>query len=383
MRYLAYLFPILINIMNGGMFFITAQRFEEEHYSKMFSTGTMVTWAFTYSIMSLVVGRFVNEARSAKLVCIASLMLMCTMIGAIVFPSLNMQFVWMASLGTAGAIYCTSFQVFMKSLENGKANGVVRSTALYTAAWSLGLGLGAFLFGIMDWRISYAINACFALLISIGVILIDVFCRRRVKPFPAQEAMNAPEESGVEPLYRGRPNMVMLGWIGGFLGTFTISILRTMEQGRAVELGLSRFHSAMVLAVVSYVQALVGLMLIKGKLWMYNRMPLLLTGLCGILGLLGVGYMSSLPLLYLSAVLYGTFSCAFYFRFVFLALVHPTKGGFYVSINEAMVGISSTVAPFCAGLMSKCLSISGIFTCCAVIVGLSTVVQMFMAKDQH
>ena len=177
--------------------------------------------------------------------------------------------------------------------------------------------------------------------------------------------------------------MVIMGWIGGFLGTFTISILRTMEPARAVELGLSRFNSAMVLAMVSYVQALMGLMLIRGKLWMYNRLPLLLTGLCGAIGFLGVGYMRSLPLLYLSTILYGIFSCAFYFRFVFLALVHPTKGGFYVSINEAMVGISSTVAPFCAGLMSKCLDISGIFACCAVIVGISTVVQMFMAKDQH
>jgi hypothetical protein len=130
-------------------------------------------------------------------------------------------------------------------------------------------------------------------------------------------------------------------------------------------------------------QAAMGLMLIRGRLWMYNRMPLLLTGVCGVLGLLGIGYMSSLPLLYLSAVLYGAFSCAFYFRFVFLALVHPTKGGFYVSINEALVGVSSTVAPFCAGLMSKCLSISGIFMSCAVIVALSTLAQMLMAKEQR
>lgn len=383
MRYLAYLFPILINIMNGGMFFITAQRFAEAHASKMLITGTMVMWAFMYSVASLVVGRFVTEARSAKMICVASLMLMGTMIGAIVFPSLNMQFVWMAGLGISGALYCTAFQVFMKCLENGEANGVVRSTSLYTAAWSLGLGLGPFIFGVMDWRISYGINAVFALLISIGVMLIDRYCRSGQQTSVQQNEAQASAEGNVEPLYRGRPNMVMLGWIGGFLGTFTISILRTMEPARAVELGLNRFNSAMVLAVVSYVQALVGLMLIRGKLWMYNRMPLLLTGLCGVLGLLGIGYLQSLPLLYLSAVLYGTFSCAFYFRFVFLALVHPTKGGFYVSINEAMVGISSTVAPFCAGLMSKCLSISGIFTCCAVIVGLSTVVQMSMAKDQH
>ncbi len=383
MHYLAYIFPILINIMNGGMFFITAQRFAEAHASKMLITGTMVMWAFMYSVTSLVVGRFVTEARSAKMICVASLMLMGTMIGAIVMPSLNMQFAWMAGLGISGALYCTAFQVFMKCLEKGQANGLVRSTALYTAAWSLGLGLGPFIFGVMDWRISYGINAAFAMLISIGVMLIDRYCRGNEEAPVQQNQAQDIAENSVEPLYRGRPNLVVMGWIGGFLGTFTISILRTMEPARAVELGLSRFNSAMVLAMVSYVQALMGLMLIRGKLWMYNRLPLLLTGLCGAIGFLGVGYLHSLPLLYLSTILYGIFSCAFYFRFVFLALVHPTKGGFYVSINEAMVGISSTVAPFCAGLMSKCLDISGIFACCAVIVGISTVVQMFMAKDQH
>ena len=383
MHYLAYIFPILINIMNGGMFFITAQRFAEAHASKMLITGTMVMWAFMYSVASLVGGRFVTEARSAKMICVASLMLMGTMIGAIVMPSLNMQFVWMASLGISGALYCTAFQVFMKCLEKGQANGLVRSTALYNAAWSLGLGTGPFIFGVMDWRISYGINAVFALLVAIGVMLIDKYCRCNAQLPSSQDGVLSPEESGTEPFYKGRPSMVMLGWVGGFFGTFTISILRSMEPARAVELELSRFHSAMVLASVSYVQAIVSLLLLRGRLWMYNRMPLLLTGVCGVLGFLGIGYLHDLPLLYLSAVLYGIFSCTFYFRFVFHALVHPTKSGFYVSINEAIVGISSTVAPFCAGLMSKGLSVSGIFLCCAVIVGLSTVVQLFMAKEQR
>jgi len=382
MHYLVYIFPVLINIMNGGMFFITAQRFAEANAPKMFINGTMMTWALFYSVGSIIVGRFINEARSARAICIASLMLAGTMIGAILLPSLNMQFAWMMALGIAGALYCTAFQVFMKCLENGEANGIVRSTALYTASWSLGLGLGPFIFGIMDWRISYGINAFFAVMIALGVMIIDAKCRKS-RPASCNGAAQSCEAANAEALYSGRPDMVWLGWIGGLLGTFTISILRPMVPARAVELGFSRFNSAMIIAVVSYVQAILALLLLKSKLWMYNKTPLILSGLCGILGLLGLSFLNNLPLLYLSSVLYGTFSLAFYFRFVFHSLVHPTKSGFYISVNEALVGISSTVAPLCAGFASKCLSIPEIFMCCAGIAAISTIVQVFMAKDQH
>ncbi len=379
MRYLVYIFPILINMMNGGMFFITAQRFAEAGASKMLITGTMVTWAFLYSIMSVIVGRFVTEARSAKMIFFAALMLMGTMLGAILLPSLNMQFVWLLCLGIAGAIYCTAFQVFMKYLENGQDGGIVRSTALYTAAWSTGLGLGPFIFGVMDWRISYGINAFFSLLIAIGILLIErVYCKNKAV---AEKSVEAKPVQEVEPLYRDKPDLVMLGWIGGFLGTFTISILRTLEPARAVELGFSRFNSAMIIAVVSYTQAVLALLLLRGRLWMYSSKILVISSLCGIAGFLGFAYASKPIYMYISAILYGICSVCFYFKFVFHSLVHPVKSGVYISINEALVGISGTTAPLCAGFLAGAgLSISNIFVCCAAVVFVSMIIQIAMAK---
>ena len=61
LRVFIYLFPILINYVLGGVFFITAFRFSEAGSPEILITGTTAMWAIIYSLSSLIVGRIVNE----------------------------------------------------------------------------------------------------------------------------------------------------------------------------------------------------------------------------------------------------------------------------------------------------------------------------------
>lgn len=376
-RYIVYLCPLLVNMLQGGMFFITAYRFSEAGAAKWLITGTMAMWAAVYALTSALVSRLVTEQRAVKMILGASAGLFLTSVGALVFSSLNMQYFWLFTLGCSAAFYCSAFQLFCKKLENGSSGGIVRSTALYTASWSFGLATGPFLFGMLSWQAGYVVNSTMALVIAAAVIYANAASRR----LPSKsEATPVAETAPTASEYKGRPDLIMMAWIGAFLGTCTIAIVRTLEPALAVELGIGQFHAGMILAMVSYVQAAVGLLLIFGKQWMYRILPIAFLCLCGITGLFLFGFTSNLILLYLAAIIYGIFSAGFYFTLVFHALVHPTKSEKYVPINEVLVGAASIFAPFLGGFFAQHFTISAVFYGAAATVIISLIAQVLIIR---
>jgi len=346
MHYLVYLFPILLNMMDGGMFFITAYRFSEAGASKMLITGTMVSWALAYCITVMLSGRLVNSRRAPYLIILGCLGMLGASLGGVLLPALMLQFVWIGLLGIGSGLFAPGFQVFMKSLECGSNGGTVRSVALYTFAWSLGIAIGPFIFSVLDWHIAYYINSVCSLLIALGIWLIGKYCPRKED--------NSNEPPVQEPMFAGFPNLVLVGWLGGFCVSMCVSIVRSLEPDLAVQFNVGQLHGGLVQALVSFAQALTGLAFCRSQTWMYEKKSLLIAALLGIAGLLlmtlgkcNVAYM------YLAAILCGIYTGIAYYMFTFHSLVHPTKNGFYVSMNELLVGIASVVCPFFSGILAS------------------------------
>ena len=151
LRVFIYLFPILINYVLGGVFFITAFRFSAAGSPEILITGTMAMWAIIYSLSSLLVGRIVHEKNAGRIITRAGFFLALVSLGFVIFPNLHLQYLWIALTGIGTAFYCTPFQVFMTSFEGkGSPSGIVYSTAMYTSSWSIGMASGPFIFGILD-----------------------------------------------------------------------------------------------------------------------------------------------------------------------------------------------------------------------------------------
>ena len=340
---------MLVNMMFGGMFFISSYRFAEAGAPKLKIVGTMIAWAVVYSLFSMVSGRIVNSRRAARMIMLGCVFMFIAAAGAIGFPGLDLQYLWLCVVAFGGALYATAFQVYMKALEEGASGGTVRSVAYYTTAWSLGIAIGPFIFGLIPWRAAYLFNAAGAVFIAVGTYIIS----RHVEKKGAAEstAVAVPEQ---EPLYRGQPDLVWAGWAIGMGASMFVSILRSLEPDLAVQFGIGKFHGAMVLALVSFVQAVTALFLSRSRLWMYRRLPVILLPILGVVGMcLCTCGARSLPLMYLGAVFCGIYSCHGFFLFTFHALIHPTKNGVYVSINEALVGVSGIVTPFLGGLIAS------------------------------
>lgn len=67
--------------------------------------------------------------------------------------------------------------------------------------------------------------------------------------------------------------------------------------------------------------------------------------LCGFIGMLLFWCGNGIWAFYAGAIIYGIYSSGAFFYLVFHSLVHPEKGGKYVSLNEVIVGFTSIIAP--------------------------------------
>lgn len=356
MRFLVYLFPLLINIVAGGTFFITAYRLSKAGVNSTLVGATLAAWAIPYAVSSLLVGKFTHEKNAAKLVICGAFAIALDSLAFLIFDGLYMQFLWLAVNGVCFALYCTPFQVFSKSLETtGRKTtlltGAVHSASLYTASWSLGIAIGPFIFGFLSYKTGFSLNALFGILIGVSLWAIDCTLRKKsVSGNSVTEEETAPAElsSGEENPF---PDMVMAGWLLGLAVSISVTIARTMIPNRAVALDFSRTDAAMILCTLSVVQSLFALSMYHSKKWMYKVLPVAVLGVCGVIAVMLFGLCTDRILFYAGAVIYGIFSGGSYYALVFHSLAHPTKSAKYVAVNEAVVGISNITAPTLAGYL--------------------------------
>lgn len=328
------------------MFFITALRCSQANAPGWVVGATLSTWSLVYSVVSFIAGKITTVKNSVMLISAGGLMITAASAGFLLFPGVYSQFIWIALTGVAAATYCTSFQVFAKSIEQDQNTGVVRATALYTASWSLGMATGPFVFGLLPINVSFIINAVFGLVIAGGIVAVSLNVKRGERTVSAEQG-TVPQESGT------LPDCVWAGWIIGGVGTIAIFVIRSLVPYRANLLAFSRAEAGLILAAVSFVQAFTALALIKVKTMMYKPLPVILAGGCGIASLLLFGFSGSLVSFAIAAVLFGMYSGYFYFMFVYHSLISPVNSTRYVAINEIIVGVMGTIGPFAAGMLTS------------------------------
>lgn len=384
LKVIIYLFPILVNYLGGGMAYITANRFSEAGADKIFVSSTSAVWAVAYFCVSLCMGKLVTEKRAVPMIISAAFLLALFSVGFLVIANVYFQYVWIFLYGIAMATYCTPFQVFMKRIGGG-TNGVVYSTAMYTWSWSFGNACGPFIFGSLpNWEVGFIINAIIATALGIMVIMTNAYLNKHPQVAP-EDTTQTTSNSPATNLYKGRPDLAWLGWLGLIVGFSTLCIVRTLQQDLLLtELNIGRDHSGYMLTCLGLVQGFFAMSLMKSKTWMYSPIPNILAGAVGIASMLLIATGKNVLAFYVASTIYGFYSGYYYFMLVFHSLIHPTKSGKYVGINEAVVGIVGILASVGGGALADLTSNRTTFVVCAVCIALITIVQStILAKTQH
>lgn len=293
-------------------------------------------FALAYSLASVAVGRVLTEANAGRLVAVSGLWTAAVTLAMIAWPDLRALWGLLPLLAAGVALFFVPFQVFMKTVDREQARPLRHSTALYTFSWSAGYAIGPFVAGALwsrfDWRHGLAFAAAASLFTFFGVR------RLRAADGPPAPAMAMAEESNP-------PDLAWMAWLCGGLGCLSIAVIRGVFPSTGEHCRLEKIEIGNAFALLSGVQALVGLLLGAGRTWMYRPGPLLGFALCGAAGLGLFAFASTAPGFYAAAILYGVYSGSFFFYFVWHSLVHPEKSSRYIAVNEAVVGLTGVFGP--------------------------------------
>lgn len=366
MKIIFYLLPCVMNIIMGLFFFITMRRLAISGADSFAISGTMAVWAFIYAIVSALLGVVQNKKNATRFILAGEGILILSMAGFLIFPGMDMQYVWLFGSGIGTAMFFAPFQVIVKMLDgNETAQGTLPKTAaIYTFSWSFGFASGPFIaamiWGLLSpetgWRTCYKINILLVLAVTCVVWFLHCFIRRKNKAgelAAGQDRKTAASESELAREEKKKlPDLAVLGWIVAGTGFITIAMLRTQIPYRCGLLEMSTAQQGIILAAVSYVQAFLALSLWKSRRWMYHPFPIALAALCGIAALLLFAFTESYPVYVFAGLLYGCYSGAFCFFFAYHALANPEKSHRYVAVNEVIVGSTSVFSPLAAGLIA-------------------------------
>jgi len=349
---LIYVLPAAMDLVSGLVLFVATVRASEMGGEALRAASVLTVWSLVYVTSCPVVGRFVKPGNAAGLV-LGGILVLAVACGSLAYAAAYVPMLLLVAATALGAaLFFPPFQIFMKDVGAADGRSLAASTGLYTFFWSAGYACGPLVSGLLmqrgasngqGWRVSYLLGAGLCILLSVGFLLM-----RRAGSRSAVAAPVPPVSSDAP---TGRRDFAWLGWIVAGVGLVGYSMIRSVFPARALNvLHLAEGNVGAILFVVSLSQALTGLAMTKSRAWMYRPLPLVAFSIAGLAGILCFGFASSLLLLLGGSVLFGVYTGFFYFFLVYHALVHPTKAGHYVALNESVVGIAGVAAPLAAGL---------------------------------
>ncbi len=379
MKYLFYVLPALVNIITGVFFFITPKRLADSGANSFMVALTIAVWAAVYAVTAFSLGYIQNKRNATKLIFIGQGILLASMVGLLVFQAETMQYIWLLGTGLGTAMFFAPFQMVVKMFEkeDHSLNSVAKSTGIYTFSWSTGLASGPFIAALVwgmfsqehGWKYCYGINILLILFVIACVIFMRKFVNEklRLEETPVQDGKETEIPAVKEAEFtRTLPDLMVAAWVLTILGYIGIMMMRTHLPDYCTKtLRMTTVEQGIVIAVISYTQGLVGLGFWKLGRRLYHPGPAVITSIGGVAALLIFALNSGWIPYLLGAVLLGCFSGMFCFLCTFHALVHPEKTPRYVSVNETIVGVTSTFAPLLGGYLSMLINPVFPFYLCA------------------
>lgn len=397
-RIFIYLFPAAIDTVLALVFFVCTVQLADMGESAFRVSAILTIWAIVYMVVNLILTRVVTARNAAWLImagCLGSA-------GLAIGYTFSQTFVWglyalMVGQGIATALFFAPFQVFMKQMDAGKAKSICSSTGWYTFSWSTGFALGPFVAGFLwpriGWSGCHVLSGILAGAIAVAIYLLKHHGDEAHSAIANRQPPDASDlPGGVEgelppvtdrseeqtrPIdYSKMPDMAWAAWLFVGVAHVVITLIRGVLPSSGVACELTKPQLGLVFFLISAVQASMGLVLTRSRWWMYRPLPLLVFGVFGLIGLVLFSFAQTWGVFLLAAFCFGIYSGSFFFYFVFHSLVHPANSARYVSINEAVIGLTGAMGPILGGLVADHVGLNASY---GVAVGLIVLVVVAQA----
>lgn len=377
-KLIVYLFPVLVNIIAGGVLFCTNDYLSRSGASSMTVGATSGTWYVIYIVVSLLCGRLLRYFRAVQLISAGGLLMAAACAGLAFCQNTVGIFTGLFFCGIGIGLYCAPFETYMDAVSPDD-QPLVKATASYTFAWSLGVGVGPFISALLaGWVPKLLTYSAMALVTTVGILVLDKYCRKN--NLLAGHGTHTVQKDE----YEGFPKLIMLAWATGTIATIAITVVRSFWPYKASTIGLDAQTSGYIMALASFGQCIPVIFLARCRTWMYKWWMIVLAGLVESIGLLMLWRSGDTAELYLASLLVGIGSGIWYNFFTFHALVDRKNAARNASVNEALVGVAATVGPFVAGMVTSPQHPGTSFMFCAIMMAVSlAVVGTGMARRRH
>ena len=395
-RFLIYLFPAVADVIIAATMFVCSNRLADAGQSRTVVAVVFAAWAIAYIAGNQILARLVTSRNAAAMMITANLLFTATAVVFVLIENVWAIYGTMAVLAVASALFFLPFQLFMKAVEPDQHQGVVRSVAMYTFAWSLGFGSGPFIAGFiyqgLGWQWCFAFTGLIGLLTACGIQMLKHHAKHHhgEAVSPSQPAcINVGDLN-----YHAMPDLALLQWVVAGVGCLGIYSLLALLPSVGVSFAIPKSQIGSIIASLYIMQALVGLSLIRGRIWMFRPIPVTGFAAFGLVSMVGFGVsllpalggleLLTVPLrticLYVSVACYGVFSGSFFFGLVFHSLVHPHRSAKYVAINEMVVGICGVAGPVIAGTTADMFGFTAFPMVLIVMIMGATILQFVVLK---
>lgn len=339
-------------VLSSALFMATV--WAAEHGSSASAVSNLLSaWSVIYMLSSLAIGRVVTRRNAAWLLIAACLVTAAQSFALAHCSSLWSLYLLIGLLGVSMGVFWTPFQVFMKVVGEERQRPITQSVGLYTFSWSMGYAIGPFSAGFLwdrlGWQSCHGLNAAVVLMVAFGIWLVKHHATARPAPPPE---VGPPPGSRQDVIYARMPDLAWMGWVFGGVCCMAVSMVRGVFPTTGDDLHLSKLSQGLTMATLSAFQGLTGIALGYGRWWMYRPWPILVVGAAGTAALVLFALASAPSLFYMAAACFGLYTGSMYFYLVFHSLVHPEHSARYVSINEAVVGLTGIAGPALGGLVA-------------------------------
>jgi len=307
-------------------------------------------WGITYFLSSMLITKFASKNNAEKFMLFSCISIIVIATSLAFFNFLSAIFILLAFSGFVISYFFVGFQLFMGEITRISER---KRTAFYTLAWSSGIAFGSLTVGtlIAHGTLTALLPAIISSLLIIGGINLSKRFKINQVDIPPEDE---PTEIAILPYSQTTQKYVFIGWTGLFTVSFIASGTRFLLPKIGIEhFGFSPALVGIALFGILFLQAITGFFLLYAPEWKYRFTPHIFFKAIAIIGCLSPVFLKPALGLSLFIILIGIYSGHAFYNGVFYSLNQHHKSARNISVNEAIVGISSVLGPLFFGILVK------------------------------
>ncbi|MBI4977011.1 MAG: MFS transporter [Spirochaetes bacterium] len=376
MTILIYMLPFLTDVCIGIFLFAYPVAASKAGATPFFIANIPVVFSFCYLAASFALARVKLSSAGYYRVLIISILAMmaAAVVSYLVKGPLLLVYLYVFVIGSFCALFFVSFQVIMDMVSHRQP--LYCNVSNYNISWSLGLGAGPLISGLLyeyDARISFLVAAGLCL-----TVLILLFVVRSLHLNDAAVAVKKPTPDTPD-------NKVRFGWALILLGAATGVFVRVLFPDFGLKQGFSTAQAGALIFCFLGTQAVLSFLM----RFIYEKLERIyitvIAAGCALASLCVIGFAHSLPALFAAFALFGVFQTVFFFYAVFYALSNRKNASRNVSINEGIVGAAGIIAPFAFGSLATKAGYPSTFAAVAgfVLIVFVTAYILYLRSAKH